>query len=701
MEKRVNPMPAKRFKLVSYWSGVQKTSGSGEATFSFDIPLAFSGEVRLMAVSCNTASFGSGESAMKVADPIVLSTALPRFLSPGDTVTMPVTITNTTAENTSASAAVQLQGPLTVIGSSHQRVDLPAGGERRVLFTVAAGRAISTGKVDVVVEGLNEKFTDETDISVRPASTLQKMSGSGSLTAGSRQVIIGTGDFIPGSGDYRLILSRSPAIQLGNQLQYLVEYPYGCTEQTVSAAFPQLYYEDLAGLMQMHGAARYTNTAANITEAIRKIKMRQLYNGAVTLWDGEDKENWWATVYAAHFLLEARKAGFDVDKSLTESILSYLNSRLRNKSLIEYIFNRDQEKKIAPKEVAYSLYVLALAGRPNVSAMNYYKSNPALLALDSRYLLSAAYALAGDKAGFAALLPTAFRGEVSVAQTGGSFCSDIRDEAIALDVLLDVDSHNAQIPLMARQVADLLKNRSWYSTQECAFGFLAMGKLARAAAQSTATATARVGGKIVGEMKGASVKWTAAGLRPSPTGTASQPGPALAGTQVSLDVKGSGSLYYWWQAEGISASGAYKEEDSYIRARRKFFDRSGHEINGNTFRQNDLVIVQLSLEKSYSGGIDNIVLTDLLPAGFEIENPRTKEIPGMDWIKNASEPTAMDVRDDRINLFVDLYSSRQVYYYAVRAVSPGVYHMGPVSADAMYNGDYHSYNGAGTIRILQ
>jgi uncharacterized protein YfaS (alpha-2-macroglobulin family) len=71
----------------------------------------------------------------------------------------------------------------------------------------------------------------------------------------------------------------------------------------------------------------------------------------------------------------------------------------------------------------------------------------------------------------------------------------------------------------------------------------------------------------------------------------------------------------------------------------------------------------------------------------------------MDWIKNADEPTAMDVRDDRINLFVDMDQSKQVYYYAVRAVSPGIYHMGPVSADAMYNGDYHSYNGAGTIVV--
>ena len=113
-----------------------------------------------------------------------------------------------------------------------------------------------------------------------------------------------------------------------------------------------------------------------------------------------------------------------------------------------------------------------------------------------------------------------------------------------------------------------------------------------------------------------------------------------------------------------------------------------------------MVVVEIVLEKSYGTDVDNIVITDLLPAGFEIENPRTKEIPGMDWIKEASYPTALDVRDDRINLFVDLRSPRQKYYYTVRAVSPGLYKMGPVSADAMYNGEYHSYNGGGVVRVL-
>ncbi|MGB3006825.1 MAG: MG2 domain-containing protein [Chitinophagaceae bacterium] len=686
MEKRVTPMPAKRIRVVSYWSGIKKANGSGVAEFEFDIP-QFSGELRLMAVSYKGQNFGAADNIMTVADPIVVSTALPRFLSPGDTVNVPVTLTNTTDKPANVTATIGLEGPMKVVGGNNQSVSLAAKSEGRATFKIVADPSINVGKVTVTVNGMGEKFTDATEISVRPPSTLQKVSGSGSITGGSTQkVTINLGDFIAGSSNYSLVVSKSPALELGEQLKYLVQYPYGCTEQTVSAAFPQIYYSDLSDLMQVNKKQNKVNANSNIMEAIRKIKMRQLYNGAVTLWDGEGKEDWWTTVYSAHFLIEAKKAGFEVDNSLLETMLNYVNNKLKNKETVTYYYNNNLNKKIAPKEVAYGLYVLAIAGRKNVPAMNYYKANTSLLALDSRYLLSAAYAAAGDKKSFTVMLPATFSGEVSVPQTGGSYYSDVRDEAIALNALIDVDPGNTQIGTMVKHVADKLKTRKYLSTQERAFAFLALGKHARTVNNATATAEIKVNGKSIAKID---------------DGQWSGDMKALGGNNIEIATKGNGRMYYFWQAEGISATGAYKEEDSYLKVRKYFYDRNGKPIMTNTFKQNDLIIIGISLERSFNTPIENVVITDLLPAGFEIENPRTKEIPGMDWIKDAMTPTALDVRDDRIHFFVDANSNKQTYYYAVRAISPGNYKMGPVSADAMYNGEYHSYNGAGVVRVVQ
>ncbi|HET9278793.1 MAG TPA: alpha-2-macroglobulin family protein, partial [Flavitalea sp.] len=563
MNKRVNPMPAKRIKVVSYWSGIVKANGSGEANFEFDIP-QFSGQIRLMAVAYKDNSFGSAESNIAVADPIVLSTALPRFLSPKDTVTVPVTISNTTNKSTTAAATLKVTGPIQVIGDKQQSISLNPNSENRAEFRLVASPTINVGKITVEVNGMGEKFVEETEISVRPSAPLQVLTGSGVITnAATQKIAIPTSDFIPNSSDYHLVVSRSPALELGKQLRYLLQYPYGCTEQTISAAFPQLYYSDLAEQMQLKANAG-SGANENVLEAIRKIKLRQLYNGAITLWDGEGTEHWWSSIYAAHFLIEAQKAGFEVDRSLLDGLLGYLNNRLKRKETILYYYNQKQQKKIAPKEVAYSLYVLALAGKSNVSVMNYYKANPAILSLDSRYLVSASYAIAGDRARYRDLLPASFTGEVSDPQTGGSLYSDIRDEAISLNALIDVDPANPQIPVMAKHVADKLKQRTWFNTQECSFSFLALGKLAKAANKATVTGDIRVNGRSVAKAGNNSIRLTAK---------------QLGGTNIEIITTGSGRLYYYWQSEGISASGDYKEEDSYIKVRRKFYDRYGRVIS--------------------------------------------------------------------------------------------------------------------------
>jgi len=683
MQKRVNPMQAKRFKIFSYWSGIRKTDGSGEATFELDIP-QFNGQVRLMAVAFKDEKFGAADASLTVADPIVISSALPRFFSPGDTALVPVTISNTTAATTTGQAAIAAAGPWKIIGTPIQNISVAPNSETKVVFQLASGQAVGVGKIDIQVKTMGETFRQSTEVAVRPPSTLQKLTGSGAVAGGSTEKLnIPEHDFFPGSVNYELVVSRSPVAEIADQLKYLVQYPYGCTEQTISAAFPQLYYGDMADMMQA-GKNNKQQAVTNIHEAIRKIKMRQLYNGAVTLWDGGGHEDWWTTTYAAHFLLEARKAGYDVDASLLQTLLGYLSHRLKTKETISYYYNRDQQRKIAPKEVPYSLYVLAAANQAQVAAMNYYKANPQLLALDGRYLLSAAYAMAGDKKAFVNFLPSSFSGEASVQQTGGSFYSEARDEAIALNALLDADPGHAQVPAMAKHVAVRLKKEKYLNTQERSFSFLALGKLAKAAAKSNVTADIRIDGKTVARIDGNNWKGDKS---------------ILASRNIELVTKGKGRLYYSWEVSGISTSGSYVEVDNYLKVRRQLFDRMGRPVTGNTFRQNEIIIVKLTLEKAYSNNIENIVITDILPAGFEIENPRTKELPGMDWIKNASEPQALDIRDDRIHFFVNAGSQQQSYYYAVRAVSLGTFRQGPVSADAMYHGEMHSYHGAGVVKI--
>lgn len=680
LSKRVNPLPNKRVKLIANWSGIAD-SKTGEIIFDIDIP-PFSGEIRLMAVAYKEDKFGSAEAKITVADPIVISTGLPRFLSPGDTAYVSINLTNTTEKNTNAQVKIVTSGAIRVLDNSFS-TGLNANGESRNIVKVVAGNAPGTAKFSVLASSFGETFKDEIDITVRPAASLQKVSKNGSISGGQSQLIPLAGQtFLPLSETRTLVISRSPVIQFAKHLEYLVQYPHGCTEQIVSAAFPQLYFGDLADAVHKDEAGKsFAN--ANVLEAIRSIKMRQLYSGGLTLWESGGTEHWWASAYAAHFLLEAKIAGYEVDKDLLNNLLNYLKAKVKQRNYVTYFYNRTENKRIAPKEMAYSLFVLSVARKPDISTMNFYKQNQSELALDSRFLLSAAYAIAGDKQKFREMLPTSFSGEEANAESGNSFASAIRDEGVALYAIMEADPGNPLIGTMANHLSNQLKTRNYLSTQERAFAFLCLGKLAKQSAASTVIGTVKVDGKTVGNVNSATLKLH---------------GKQLAGKQLEISTKGEGKLYYYYTSEGIP-TGPVKEEDNFMRVRKTFYNRFGNMITGNSFKNNELIIVGITIENTYSSDIENVVITDLLPAGFEIENHRVKQIPGMDWIKNADNADYIDIRDDRINFFIDLNQGKKTYYYAVRAVSSGSYKMGPVMADAMYRGDMHSYNGSGTITI--
>lgn len=687
LANRINPFTNKRVKLVALWSGLAKANG-GKFTYTIDVP-EFSGALRVMAVAYKGNKFGSAEKTMRVADPIVISSGLPRFLSPGDEALVPVTLTNTTQRE--ASAQVQVWGEGAVgVADGNQSISIPANSEKR-LFVKVGTRGIGTGAVSVQVSALGEKFSEKTDMTVRPVAGLVKYSGSGSMKAGETQNFSLAGSFMQGTARGRLVVSKSPIAQFTKNLNYVLQYPYGCVEQTVSSAFPQIYAGDLAkslnqSIAQSGGTAQAT---ANVQEAIRKLASMQLYNGSLSYWQGGTEESWFGTAYGAHFLAEAQKAGYEVSDQFLSRLQGYLSKKVKERNYENYgYYDRGAQyrtRTVPAKTIFYSLYVLALANKADFATMNFYKANKDSLALDSRYLLATAYFLAGDKASYRSLLPKAFDGEKAVSSFGGSFYSYVRDEAISLSALMDAEPENPQIGIMTKHLSEQLKTSRYLSTQENGMALVALGKIAKRAAASDVKATITSGGQKIADFTGADVV-----LKDN-----------LAGKQVSIASSGTGTLYYFWDTEGLSADGSFPQEDSFLQVRRTFLTRSGQPLSPENIQQNDLVVVKISLASTNKAVVENVVITDMLPAGLEIENPRVGAVPELGWIKDSSEPDNMDIRDDRINFFARAEGTVRHYYYLARAVSKGTFRLGPVSADAMYNGEYHSYNGAGTVRISE
>ena len=690
--KRLNPFSNKRIKLVSFWSGQKKADANGVVEYDIDIP-HFSGDLRVMAVAYNKNAFGSAEHNMIVADPIVVSTGLPRFLSPGDTTLMPVTLANTTDKNAEAQLRVEAEGPVTVVGNGKTNLMLNANSEGKAEFKVVANNSVGVAKVRVIAEAMGEKFKEEIELPIRPAATLQKQFTSGVIAGGNTQKITLPHNFIPESIDGSLVISRSPLTEFGDDLQYLIGYPHGCLEQTISKAFPQIYAQDLIKNLRPKNVltsdlANENNPNYNVQTAIRKVESMQLPNGGISYWPGAQDENWWATVFAGHFLTEAKAAGFETNPTVQEKLVGYLKQKLSKKTTFTYYYwstgNTRKSDTKANREAIYSLYVLALMNKADMPTMNYYKANTKLLTPDSKYLLAAAFNLAGDREKAKAVMPETYPNEKSDREDFESFASPLRDKAIALCTMAQTDPNHPQIGVLSKQLITDYKKAQYKNTQERVFTILAFGKIARLANNSNATATVTVNGKNVGSTSDSPLKLSYNTLQ---TNT------------VSIEVSGTGNMYYFYGLEGLSKDGTYKETDQNLMVRKTFLDRTGKPILGRTFNQNDLFVVKLTLQTKGVEQIENIVLTDILPGGFEIENSRISDLPDMEFTQDGALPTHKDIRDDRINLYVNAERKAQDYFYLVRAVSPGTYRMGPVSADAMYNNEYYSAHGGGTITI--
>ena len=127
---RLNPVGAKRIRILSYWSGTLKADGNGDCHYTIDIP-EFSGSLRVMAVAYKGRAFGSSEHNITVADPVVISSSLPRFLSPNDQNTLNVSLTNTTAKsNEPLPLNVAVSGLCKYRAAHHSEVEIPAHSEK-------------------------------------------------------------------------------------------------------------------------------------------------------------------------------------------------------------------------------------------------------------------------------------------------------------------------------------------------------------------------------------------------------------------------------------------------------------------------------------------------------------------------------------------------------------------------------------------
>jgi hypothetical protein len=685
LRKRLNPIRATRFRPVALWAGRVSVGTNGTAEIPLDLP-EFSGELRVMALAYDAGRIGSASRPLTVRRALVVRPSLPRFLATGDRCEAAVELHNGSGRDLPVRLRLLTSGPLSVEdAATNDFTRVAAGAALTLRFPLRAGDLPGVAQCAVTAEWPGDAYRETIEMAVRPAGGLRTHALAGVVEPGAAVALSAPSNWLAASVAAEVRVSGMPALRLGRALDYVLHYPYGCLEQTVSGAFPLLYAADLAQRM-LPGSAQRSDVEERIAAGVLRVLSMQQSDGSFALWPQMRGNDPAATLYAAHFLVEAQRAGFPVPADRLNVVLEWVEGWLEREAgtdLQSETWRRDMQER------AYACHVLALAGRPARGWTARLRESAPHLTYAARTHVAAALMLAGEPREATTLMGgLGLPPERPVGAARGMNDSRTRDAALLLAAWLDADPARQEAVTLARFLEASQRDGHWGNTHDNAMALLALGKYAQRVPEDRRPFTGSftpAAGPAAAVSSTQDLRW------------ASQPG-AHAGP-ARLTNAGPGRMYYAARYEGVPARGAAEEADNGLRLRRAFHSAGGEPLDPAALRQGDLVIVRLSLDTA-GRELDNVVIEELLPAGWEIENPNLSTSKTFGWLeKQADAAVRREIRDDRLLLFTGRCSGSNDLYYAARAVTPGRFVYPPTTAACMYEPEIRSVSGAREVEV--
>ena len=664
-------------KSVALFAGLLTVGPDGMATAPIDVP-DFNGELRLMAVAWTRDKLGADAEPLTVRDPVPAELALPRFLAPGDTATATLLIDNVEGAPGDYVATLAGEGPVAVAAS--ETFTLAAGEQRTAAFPIEVS-GIGVGAVALRVEGPEGFAVSRTyPIQSRTPYFPVTEARTAALDPGESFVLTSAvaEPYAPGSAEVGVSFSRIRGVEPGPLLDSLYRYPYGCTEQLTSSAAPLLAVNALGAEI---GRGPERAVRPRVQKAVNTLLNRQSPDGAFGLWRvGDRYANPWLGPYVTDFLYRAREEGYAVpEEALDRAYASLADiARLDRWYLASYQTqveaggdNNDTREYLRRRSAAYALYVLARAGRADLSDLRYFhdallEGTPSPLA---RAHIGAALEAMGDRA----RANSAFRqaqDAIGWSNRGDYYQTPLRDAAGVLALAVEAGQGD-RTEALTDLFLSFMKDPERMHTQEKAQVLFAAQALLKAA------------GPMVLSVDGERLE----NLPPAPSFA---PGDALLERDIAYRNDSEGQIFRTLTVTGAPISAPAPANQGFTLTKR-IATRDGRPANLSTVRQNDRFVVVLS-GTAEDDRLHPAIIADLLPAGFEIETVlRPADGGGEDnngpytWAGALSFPRIAEARDDRFVAAVDVRGrSRFTIAYVVRAVTPGSFVMPGAVVEDMY-----------------
>lgn len=653
--------------LLAFFTGPLEVGADGYARTEFTLP-AFNGSVKVMAVAWSSTGIGQDDADVLVRDPVVVTASLPRFLSPGDESRMLLEIVH--AAGPAGQMALSVTGEGVTLGAATDTVDLREKGKVAVsvpvsadgvgLHRIAVTLTTPDGKALTKTLNLPVQTNDPEIVRISRFDLAQ-----GQTFTFDRAVFDGL------SGGARATLAAGPIARLNapGLLASLDRYPYGCTEQVASKLLPLLYFDQMAVAM---GIGPDGTLPARIGQSVEAILANQGAEGAFGLWQPGSGDPW-LDAFATDVLSRARAQGYSVPDVAFRSALD----NLRNQVNYAADFDRGGEA------LAYALMVLAREGAAAIGDLRYYAdvkadafATPTALAQ-----LGAALAAYGDQTRADAMFARA--GALLQAQAGpeteqlfrADYGTAYRDAAAVL--ALSAEAGSTAVDREA--LTDRIGQEGQLSTQEATWALLAANALIdRRGVDGLTVDGAPAEGPLVRMADAASLQPVA--IRNEGADT------TLTVTTFGVPVDDPGA-----------GGNGYAIARSYVTLDGQPADPDGVPVGTRLVAVLDVT--------PYNTGEARLMVTDPLPAGFEIDNPNlisAGSVPALAALGTTVEVAHSEFRQDRFLAAIDRMDATPFRLaYVVRAISPGTFHHPAASVEDMYRPDFRARGDAGRITVTE
>lgn len=667
---------ANRFRPVVKYLGPFTIEKGKSNTHKITLPM-YVGSVRTMIVAGQNGAYGNAEKTTPVRSPLMILSTLPRTVSIGEEILLPVNVFAMEESVKNVSVTVETTGKIQATDGNKKSVTFNKPGDSMLYFRMKAGMEPGKEVVTISASGNGETAKETIEIEVRnpnPVVSLHenKMIGKGKTEKLNYEISGKQSD-----SRIDLEIARIPSVDISRRFDFLYNYEHHCSEQLTSKALPLLFISQLKNI----DAKESEMIKKNVQEAIKNLYGRQMPNGGFTYWPGSASENEWITSYVGQFLVTAKEKGYDVNSNVLSKWRSYQRSVVRNWSPSSRESSWHWQSDM---QQAYRLYTLALAGWSELGAMNRMKEMKNL-SIQAKWLLASAYALDGKKEVANELVFNAQTSVDSYSSDNSVYGSSDRDEAIILETLVLLD-RKTDIFTQAQKVSKNLSHESYFSTQSTAFALVAMGRVVE-----------KLSGSIdvewtINNNKQSDVKTTKAVFQSSiPTSPSKG--------YVSISNKGEGDIFVDLVVRTQLLKDTLPEIANHIQISVEYLDVNGRTLNTNNLKQGTDFFARVSVS-NISGISDykDLALTHIVPSGWEIYNERM--INPDDEDADSGTYTYRDIRDDRILTYFDLErNQKKTFDIRLQAAYVGSFTLPAIQCEAMYDTKVQARTRAGNVEV--